>query len=288
MTLELKASPIIKKNLKTLRLRVNELKEKGVTPTLKVILVGNNPASVIYTDNKKKFCEKIGAECEIIKMSEQISADEFINKTNEICRNKFVHGCLIQLPLPKHLAGLNVGELIPAEKDVDGFHSDNLVALLKNQHSKTALQPCTPKGIMNLLQFYEIDVSGKNVVVIGRSLIVGKPLALMLTNKNATVTICHSATLNIENYTRNADIIVTAMGQAKFLKRHHLSDKGHQIIIDVGMNKWNENETCGDVDFQDVVNSVSSITPVPGGIGKMTILSLAQNLLQAAENSLYL
>lgn len=288
MTLELKASPIIKKNLKTLRLRVNELKEKGVTPSLKVILVGNNPASVIYTENKKKFCEKIGAECEIIKLPEQISADDFIKKTNEICANKSVHGCLIQLPLPKQLSGLNVGELIPAEKDVDGFHSDNLIALLKNQHSKSALNPCTPKGIMNLLQFYEIDVSGKHVVVIGRSLIVGKPLSLMLTNKNATVTLCHSATQNIENHTKNADIIVTAMGQAKFLKRQHLSDKGHQIIIDVGMNKWNEDETCGDVDFQDVVNYVSAITPVPGGIGKMTILSLAQNLLQAAENSLYL
>lgn len=288
MTLELKASPIIKKNLKTLRLRVNELKEKGVSPSLKVILVGSNPASVIYTENKKKFCEKIGAECEIIKLSELISADEFIKKTNEICGNKSVHGCLIQLPLPKHLSGLNVGELIPAEKDVDGFHSDNLVALLKNQHSRTALQPCTPKGIINLLDFYDIDVNGKHVVIIGRSLIVGKPLALMLTNKNATITLCHSATKEIEKHTRSADIIVTAMGQAKFLKRHHLSDKGHQVIIDVGMNKWSDEETCGDVDFQDVVENVSAITPVPGGIGKMTILSLAQNLLQAAENSLYL
>lgn len=288
MTLELKASPIIKKNLKTLRLRVNELKEKGVSPSLKVILVGNNPASVIYTENKKKFCEKIGAECEIIKLPELISADDFIKKTNEVCGDKSVHGCLIQLPLPRHLSGLNVGELIPAEKDVDGFHSDNLVALLKNQHSRTALQPCTPKGIVNLLDFYEIDVNGKHVVIIGRSLIVGKPLSLMLTNKNATITLCHSATKDIEKHTKNADIIVTAMGQAKFLKRHHLSDKGHQVIIDVGMNKWSDDETCGDVDFQDVVENVSAITPVPGGIGKMTILSLAQNLLQAAENSLYL
>lgn len=288
MTLELKASPIIKKNLKTLRLRVNELKEKGVNPSLKVILVGNNPASIIYTENKKKFCEKIGAACEIISLSDQISADDFIKKTNDICEDRSVHGCLIQLPLPKHLAHLNIGELIPPTKDVDGFHTDNLVALLKNQHSQSSLQPCTPKGIMSLLQFYEIEVSGKNVVILGRSLIVGKPLALMLTNKNATVTLCHSATLAIEKHTRHADIIITAMGQAKFLKRNHLSDKGHQIIIDVGINKWSDDETCGDVDFQDVVNAVAAITPVPGGIGKMTIFSLAQNLLQAAENSLYL
>lgn len=288
MSVELKASPIIKKHLKTLRLRVNELKEKGVTPQLKVILVGQNPASVIYTENKKKFCEKIGASCEIIKLEETISADDFVKKTAEIAADKNVHGCLIQLPLPRQLSQLNVGELIPSEKDVDGFHSENLIALLKNQHSNTALAPCTPKGIMTLLDFYNIDVAGKNIAIIGRSLIVGKPLALMLTNKNATVTLCHSATANIEKHTQQADIIITAMGQAKFLKRAHLSDKGHQIVIDVGMNKWSNDETCGDVDFQDVAQHVQAITPVPGGVGKMTILSLAQNLLQAAENSLYL
>ncbi len=287
MSILLKASPAVKKQLKNLKSRVNDLKTKGITPNLKVILVGNNPASIIYTENKKKFCEKIGAECEIIKLSEAISADEFIKKTNEICADKKVHGCLIQLPLPYQLSHLNIGELIPPSKDVDGFHSNNLISLIKNQHSNENLVPCTPKGIITLLEHYELKVQGKNVVIIGRSLIVGKPLAMLLTNKNATVTLCHTATENLEMHTQNADIIVTAMGQAKFLKAKHLSSKKNQIIIDVGMNKWNE-EICGDVDFQDVENHVHAITPVPGGVGKMTILSLAQNLLQAAENSLYL
>ncbi len=283
MTQVFYASPIIKKKLKLLRDQVNELKSLGHTPFLKVVLVGDDPASKIYTDNKKKFCEKIFAHCEIVKLPSDITPDEFINVIQSINHDRCVHGALIQLPLPEQLTHLNIGLLISPQKDVDGFHDENLICLLKNHHSKNHFTPCTPKGILTLLNFYQIPLKGKHVAVIGRSLIVGKPLAMLLTNLNATVTLCHSNTENLESITHEADIIITAIGKKNFLTTSHISPHKKPIIIDVGINKSSNEEICGDVDFDNVLPLVSGITPVPGGVGKMTILSLCENLIQACR-----
>jgi methylenetetrahydrofolate dehydrogenase (NADP+)/methenyltetrahydrofolate cyclohydrolase len=281
-----KSKPVREKHLLQLKDKCLELKEKGVNPSMKVILVGNVPASLIYTRNKKKFCESFGAECEIIHLDENITETDFLNEVEKISSNEKVHGCFIQLPLPKHLQHIEVGDLIPPHKDVDGFNRDNLNALLHGNEDK-ALLPCTPKGIITMLDYYGEELQGKNVVVIGRSMIVGKPMMLMMLNKNATATICHSRTTNLAEHTKLADIIVSAVGIAKFLNKEHLRDNKDQVLIDVGMNHDENGKLCGDIDFDDVLDHCKAITPVPGGVGPMTILSLAQNLLQAAENSLY-
>lgn len=281
-----KSKPVREKHLLKLKDKCLELIEKGVNPSMKVILVGNVPASLIYTRNKKKFCESFGAECEIIHLDEQISEQDFLAEVEKVSSNEKVHGCFVQLPLPKHLQHIEVGDLIPPHKDVDGFHRDNLNALLHGNEEK-ALLPCTPKGIITMLDHYGEKLEGKNVVVIGRSMIVGKPMMLMMLNKNATATICHSRTTNLSEHTKGADIIVSAVGISKFVNKEHLREAGDQVLIDVGMNHDENGKLCGDIDFDDVLDHCKAITPVPGGVGPMTILSLAQNLLQAAENSLY-
>lgn len=282
----LKSAPIVKQSLHDLAKKCESLKEKGVTPTMKVILVGENPASIIYTRNKKKFMEKFGAECEIIKLPSSLSEEDFLERVEQVVSNKNNHGCFVQLPLPEQLSHIDVGELINPSKDVDGFNKANIMDIYRGEKGDSALIPCTPKGIITLCDFYNIDLTSKKIVVIGRSLIVGKPLSLLLTNYNATVTLCHSKTENIQEHTGSADIIVTAIGSAKFLKRDHLSKTKKQYIIDVGMNHDEDGKLCGDVDFDNVKDHVAGITPVPGGVGPMTILSLAQNLLQAAEKRL--
>lgn len=253
---------------------------------MKVILVGENPASLIYTRNKKIFCEKFEAVCEIINLPKTIGEAAFLEQVLEISNDRTVHGCFIQLPLPEQLQHIDVGNLIPPEKDVDGFHKNNLNYLLHGSEEK-ALLPCTPKGILTLLNYYGVECEGKNVVMIGRSMIVGKPMALMMVNKNATVTICHSRTTNLPMHTRQADIIISAIGKARFINATHLSPGHDQVIIDVGMNHDEEGNLCGDIDLDAVLDKCRGVTPVPGGVGPMTILSLAQNLLQAAEKSLY-
>ncbi|WP_372653937.1 bifunctional 5,10-methylenetetrahydrofolate dehydrogenase/5,10-methenyltetrahydrofolate cyclohydrolase [Halobacteriovorax sp.] len=282
----LKSSPIVKKSLEQLAKKSDSLKQQGITPTMKVILVGENPASIIYTRNKKRFMEKFGAECEIIKLSSDLTQEDFLNKVQDIVEDNNNHGCFIQLPLPKHLDHIDVGELINPLKDVDGFNKANIMNLYKGEKGENALIPCTPRGIITLCDYYNIELSSKKVVVIGRSLIVGKPMSMLLTNHNATVTLCHSKTSNIEEHTKSADIIITAIGSPKFLNKSHLNDSKKQYIIDVGINHDENGKLCGDVDFHNVIEHVAGITPVPGGIGPMTILSLAQNLLQAAENRL--
>lgn len=286
MTKLLVASPIKKKIAKELKAECKLLKEREVVPFLKVILVGNNPASIVYTSNKKKFCEKIGAQCEIVHLDENLDEKSFINVINDINNDKKVHGCIIQLPLPKQLSHLDVGTLIKKEKDVDGFHPENLYSVLRGQFTALDFVSCTPKGIITLLKEYEIPMSGKKVAIIGRSMIVGKPLSLLLTNENATVTLCHTKTENLKDITKAADIIVLAMGKAKFLDHTFLNSSGNQTVIDVGMNQDEHGNLCGDANFDDVVDHVSAITPVPGGVGPMTILSLVQNLLQAAKKEL--
>ena len=286
MTQILSAAPIKKKITKELKAECKFLKEKNIIPYLKVILVGNNPASLIYTSSKKKYCERVGARCDIVTLDSFTSEQDFLKNISEINADSGVHGLIVQLPLPKHLAHLDIGKLIKKEKDVDGFHPENIYALMRNDSSNQHFVSCTPKGILTLLKEYQIELSNKNIIIIGRSMIVGKPLALLLTNQDATVTLAHSQTKNLPELASRADVIISAIGRAHFIDRKFLSLTKNQILIDVGMNKNAQEEICGDIDFEQVENHVSAITPVPGGIGPMTIISLVQNLLQAARNQL--
>lgn len=280
-----KIKKVISKNLMA---ECKELQKNNIFPKLKVVLVGTNPASLLYTSNKKKFCEKVGAICEILTLDENISVLDFLKVIEQINRDPLVHGSIIQLPLPPHLAALDVGHLISKEKDVDGFHAENLYALLKNTNSKKNFIPCTPKGILTLLLENQISLKHKHVVIIGRSMIVGKPLAMLLTNHNATVTLCHTYTKNLKTLTQNCDILISAVGKAGFIDESFLSPDQNQVVIDVGINTNSSGALVGDVQFEKVKNLVSAITPVPGGVGPMTIVSLVQNLLQASKNALSL
>lgn len=286
MTEILSSAPLKKIITKELKIECKLLKEKGVQPYLKVMLVGNNPASLVYTAAKKKYCERIGAKCDIVALDENISQETLLKEISQINSDSDVHGCIIQLPLPKHLAHLDIGQLIAVEKDVDGFHPINLYALLSNKKSQDFFTSCTPKGIITLLQKNNIEIANKRVAIIGRSMIVGKPLACLLTNLDATVTLCHSKTVNLKAITKDCDILISAIGVANFIDDTFISSKKNQVVIDVGMNTDTEGLLCGDVDFKKVSNLVHSITPVPGGVGPMTIVSLAQNLLQASKNKL--
>jgi methylenetetrahydrofolate dehydrogenase (NADP+)/methenyltetrahydrofolate cyclohydrolase len=288
MTQILSSAPIKKKITKELKSECKFLIENGIQPYLKVILVGNNPASLIYTASKKKYCERIGAKCDIIALDEKSDVKTFLEIISGINQDTNVHGCIIQLPLPKQLSHLDVGRLILQEKDVDGFHPDNFYALISNQISNKNFISCTPKGIITLLKEHNLEFANKRIAILGRSMIVGKPLSYLFTNHNATVTLCHSKTPNIKEITKECDIIVSAVGIPHFVDASFISNKKNQIIIDVGMNTDNRGELCGDVDFEKVKDLVLAITPVPGGVGPMTIISLAQNLLQASQNRLSL
>lgn len=284
----LNSADIKKKISKELKAECKFLKTKNITPFLKVILVGKDPASIIYTSNKKRFCERIGARCEIVELDEKISEKEFLEVVKEINADNLVDGCIIQLPLPLQLSHLDVGKLINKEKDVDGFHPENLYSLMKNSpaNEHPFFTSCTPKGILTLLKEFQIELSGKHVVIIGRSMIVGKPLSLLLTNQDATVTLCHSRTKNLPQITQNCDILISAIGAPRLITKNYISPLKNQVIIDVGMNYDANGDLCGDVDFENVSPLVAAITPVPGGVGPMTIVSLAQNLLQASQNRL--
>ncbi|MBC7712473.1 MAG: bifunctional methylenetetrahydrofolate dehydrogenase/methenyltetrahydrofolate cyclohydrolase [Rhizobacter sp.] len=284
----LHSSSVKKLITKGLKAECKSLRENNIFPQLKVILVGSDPASLIYTANKKKYCEKIGAICEIVALDEKISEADFRKTIDQINKDELVHGCIIQLPLPKHLSHLDVGHLVVKEKDVDGFNPENLYALMRNGNDSKDFISCTPKGILTLMQESQIAVAGKHVVIVGRSMIVGKPLAMLLTNHNATVTLAHSQTENLKTLTKSCDILVSAIGKANFIDETYISANKNQVIIDVGMNTDAQGQLCGDVHYERVVNLVSAITPVPGGVGPMTIVSLAQNLLQASKNKLSL
>lgn len=282
----LSATPIKKKLTKELKSECKHLKENGVTPYLKVILVGKDPASLIYTASKKKYCEKIGAKCDIIALDESIDLKKFLNTIDQINKDPEVHGCIIQLPLPKQLSHLDVGMLVNVEKDVDGFHPENLYSVLSNKDTENHFISCTPKGIITLLREYNIEISGKKVVIIGRSMIVGKPLACLFTNLDATVTLAHSKTKNLKEITRECDIIVSAIGKCQFIDETYISKNKNQVVVDVGMNTDSKGKLCGDVNFDNVKDLVGAITPVPGGVGPMTIISLMQNLLQTSKKRL--
>ena len=282
MPIIMNSHEIREKVINNLTDRCNKLRDNNITPSLKVILVGNNQASIRYTNSKQKFCLEIGAKCEIIKLDESISEEKFSDTINTVVNDQLVHGCLIQLPLPSHLQKIDLPSIIPPSKDVDGFHYENIGKLFYNQDS---LLPCTPKGIITCLKHYKVPIAGKHIVIIGRSHIVGRPLALMLINQDATVTICHSKTENLNMITKTADIIISAIGRANFINKTYLNLDKKQILVDVGINQNTQGKLCGDIDFENVLPYVSAITPVPGGIGPMTIISLMQNLLQAAEKT---
>ena len=260
--------------------RVEALKAKGVIPGLAVILVGNNPASEIYVRNKGKGCEETGMLSRTVRLDEATTQEELEGQIEALNRDPEIHGILVQLPLPRHLdENAALAKILP-EKDVDGFHLVNAGHLMTGTEG---VVPCTPKGALYMLRSTGEDLSGKEAVVIGRSNIVGKPMAMLLLRENCTVTMCHSRTKNLAEHTRRADILVSAVGKAGFVTKDMV--KPGAIVIDVGINRV-DGKVCGDVDFESVSETAGWITPVPGGVGKMTIAMLLSNTVDAAERTL--
>lgn len=261
--------------------RVQALKEKGITPGLAVILVGDNPASKTYVANKQKSCEQIGMYSELVKLPEEISEQALLEKIRELNERASIHGILVQLPLPKHINEDKVIQTISPEKDVDGFSPISVGKMMLGQDTYL---PCTPYGVMKMLEHAGIDVAGKHAVIVGRSHIVGKPMGQLLLQKDATVTYTHSKTPDLPSFTKQADILIAAVGRANFITSEHIKEGA--VVIDVGINRNEDNRLCGDVDFDDVQGIASHITPVPGGVGPMTITMLLENTVQAAEKEL--
>ncbi len=256
-------------------------KKFGRAPGLSVILVGNDPASCVYVRNKKRACEEVGFSSSVYELPGNTTQEELLLLIDRLNRDPAVDGILVQLPLPAHLDEKAVTLAIRPEKDVDAFHPINVGAVCAGEYT---FVPCTPAGVMELLAYYGIDPAGKDCVVIGRSNIVGKPQALLLLEKNATVTVCHSRTVGLAEHTRRADILVSAVGKAGFVRADMV--KPGAVVIDVGMNRNAEGKLCGDVDFPAVEPLCSYITPVPGGVGPMTITMLLPKTLTAAEKNL--
>ncbi len=254
------------------------LKDKGISVKLAVIIVGDDPASHIYVKNKKKACEYVGFESLEYALDENTSEEELLELIDKLNKDKTVNGILCQLPLPKHIDEKKIIDSISPLKDVDAFHPVNVGKIMIGDYE---FLPCTPAGIMRLIESTSYDVSGKDCVIIGRSNIVGKPMAMLMLHKNATVTICHSRTKNIEEKIKKADIVIAAVGIPKFVKGDMVKDGA--LVIDVGINRMSDGKLCGDVDFDEVSKKASFITPVPGGVGPMTISMLMQNTLKAAK-----
>lgn len=258
--------------------RVESLKSQGKTVGLAVIIVGENPASRVYVNNKKKGCLEVGIESFEYALPENTTEQELKNLVEKLNNDDRVNGILCQLPLPKHINEDAVINTISPKKDVDAFHPQNVGHIMIGDYT---FLPCTPAGIMEMLKFYNISVSGKKCVVIGRSNIVGKPMAMLLLKENGTVEICHSRTKNLKEETLSADILVAAVGKANFVTEDMV--KQGAVVIDVGMNRDENGKLCGDVDFENVKEKASYITPVPGGVGPMTITMLLENTVRAVE-----
>lgn len=261
-----------------LKSEVQALKEKNIYPGLAVVLVGNDPASETYVRLKVKACEKIGIYSEVIRMPETASEDQLLQTISILNERNDIHGILVQLPLPKQINPQKVIDQIRDEKDVDGFTPRNVGALVTK---KEGFIPCTPLGILRLIKETGVSIEGKHAVVVGRSNIVGKPVATLLQHENATVTMCHSKTQNLEHFTKQADILVVAVGHPRLIKKEHV--KPGAIVIDVGMNRLADGQLVGDVDFNGVVEIAGYITPVPGGVGPLTITMLLNNTIDAAK-----
>ena len=258
--------------------QVQSLRSKGVTPGLAVVLVGDNPASQVYVRNKVKACEQTGIHSVLEKHDASLSEVDLLARVHALNQDNSIHGILVQLPLPAHIDAQKVIEAIAPEKDVDGFHVASAGALMTGL---PGFWPCTPHGCMKMLEHIGYSLRGKHAVVIGRSNIVGKPMAMMLLQQNATVTLCHSATVNLAAHTLQADVIVAAVGKRKVLTADMV--KPGAVVIDVGMNRDDDGKLCGDVDFEQVSQVASYITPVPGGVGPMTITMLLVNTLESAQ-----
>ncbi len=279
MTAELiKGLEIAKKKRGELKEQTAQLKEQGVTPGLAVILVGDDPASHSYVKGKQKGCEEVGIYSELIKLDATITEERLLQEIDRLNEADNIHGILVQLPLPKHINEDAVIERISPEKDVDGFHPISVGKMMIGQDT---FLPCTPHGIIEMVKEKNIDMRGKHVVVIGRSNIVGKPVGQLFLNEDATVTYCHSKTTNLKEITKQADILVAAVGRAKMVTADYVKDGA--VVIDVGVNRLDTGKLCGDVDFDEVQNIASYITPVPGGVGPMTITMLLHNTVLSAE-----
>ncbi|WP_226667609.1 bifunctional methylenetetrahydrofolate dehydrogenase/methenyltetrahydrofolate cyclohydrolase FolD [Metabacillus litoralis] len=260
---------------------VEQIKEGGLLPKLVVILVGDNPASLSYIRGKKKAAEEIGVGFQLEHYPESLTEKELLDVIESYNNNDEYHGILVQLPLPAHIDETAVVETISPLKDVDGFHPVNIGRMMTGQDT---FLPCTPAGIVEMIKSVGVEISGKNVVVVGRSNIVGKPVGQLLLNEHATVTYCHSKTQNLSSYTKDADILVAAVGRANFIKGEDI--KPGAVVIDVGVNRLDTGKLCGDVVFDEAKEVASYLTPVPGGVGPMTITMLAHNTVQSAKRFL--
>lgn len=261
-----------------LKEEVTQLREQGITPCLAVIQVGNDPASSVYVNNKKKACAYIGIESLSYELEDGVTQEELLGIIEELNQNEMVHGILVQLPLPRHIDENAVIEAIAPSKDVDGFHPETVGHMCIGTRG---FLPCTPAGIIQLLKRSDIEIEGKECVIVGRSNIVGKPMAMLLLRENGTVTITHSRTKDLKEVTKRADILVVAIGKPRFITKEFVKDGA--VVIDVGIHRNERNQLCGDVDFDDVVEKVSAITPVPGGVGPMTIAMLMNNCVETVR-----
>ncbi len=258
--------------------QVNDIKAQGIEPCLAVIIVGDDFASRTYVNNKKKTCDYVGIKSLEYALPESTTQEELLELVEKLNADKSVHGILCQLPIPKHIDEKIILNAIAPEKDVDAFHPVNAGHIMIGDG---VLRPCTPAGIMEMLKYEGVDVAGKNCVVIGRSNIVGKPMAMLLINASGTVTVCNSKTQNLAEITKKADILVAAVGKAKFVTADMVKEGA--VVIDVGMNRDEDGKRCGDVDFEAVKEKASHITPVPGGVGLMTVAMLMENTVTAAK-----
>lgn len=261
-----------------LKEKVAKYKEQGIEITLAVVKVGNDPASAVYVRNKEKACEYVGINSKTLALPEETTEEELLNVVKELNEDKNVNGILVQLPLPKHIDESKVLLTIDSTKDVDGFHPANVGKMVIGEDT---FLPCTPAGIIEMIKRTDIDIEGKECVVIGRSNIVGKPMAMLMLKENATVTIAHSRTKDLKEVTKRADIIVAAIGKAKFVTADYVKEGA--VVIDVGMDRDENGKLCGDVDFESVSKVASAITPVPGGVGPMTVTMLLVNCLRSVE-----
>ena len=268
-----------KKIQDNIKVEVEELKrEKNIVPGLAVILVGDDPASQAYVSMKEKACKRVGFYSITHKMPETINQNEIVEIISMMNKNPHIHGILVQLPLPKHINTNEILEVIDPKKDVDGFHAYNVGRMVTNLDSFVS---CTPLGVMKMFEEYNIELEGKDVVVVGASNIVGKPMASLLINKNATVTVTHIYTKDLSFYTKNADIVIVGVGKPKLIRADMVKEGA--IIIDIGINRLEDGSLVGDVDFENVASKCSYITPVPGGVGPMTIAMLLSNTLKSAK-----
>lgn len=278
MAILIDGKELAKKTRQNLKLECDELKKEGINPKLAVIMVGDNPASKVYVKNKSKACQEVGIEYEEYLLDSNIKQEELIKLIKKLNEDKTINGILLQSPIPN---GLDINEAfrtIDYKKDVDGFHPMNVGKLALGQDTFVS---CTPYGVMRMFEEYNIDLCGKNVVILGRSNIVGKPLSQCCLNKNATVTICHSKTQDTKKITKEADIVIAAIGKPKFITQDMVKDGA--VIIDVGINRDENGKIVGDVDFENVKEKASYITPVPGGVGPMTIAMLINNVIKATK-----